>query len=202
MKAIVGGGGSDFEPAPAGLHLARLYRIVDLGTTASDRYTDEKTGKPKVQHQVHFTWELPEDLMSDGRPFVASRRYTLSLHERSNLRKDLESWRGKGLDDGAELDFASLLGSWCQLNIVHSSYEGKTFAKVTSVLPPPKGERPPIVNDPIMFDLDNFDAKVFEALPDWMTDRIKVSEEYRKMNGQTMPVPADLDDDLPDIPWN
>ena len=43
----------DFKPVPAGLHLARCYRIIDLGTQRS-----EYDGQENHQRKIMLGWEL------------------------------------------------------------------------------------------------------------------------------------------------
>ena len=52
--------------------------------------------------------------MPDGKPFLVRRRYTASLHEKSALRKDLESWRGRAFTN-VELDGFKHQPGWKEL---------------------------------------------------------------------------------------
>ena len=63
-----------FELPPAGTHLATCYRVVDLGTQNSNYM-----GQVKRQHKILLSWELPDELMADGRPFTIGQRYTWSI---------------------------------------------------------------------------------------------------------------------------
>jgi hypothetical protein len=68
-----------------------------------------------------------------------SKFYTLSLNEKANLRKDLESWRGKAFSD-AEIengfDIEKLIGANCYLNIAQND-KGKSV--ISAINPLPKG---------------------------------------------------------------
>ena len=57
-------GGGDFAPAPAGNHIGRCIKVIDLGTQHS-----EYQGKPTVRNQVFIQWELCEEKMDDGKPY-------------------------------------------------------------------------------------------------------------------------------------
>jgi hypothetical protein len=51
-----------------------------------------------------ITWELPTELEvfheeKGEEPYVVSKTYTLSMHEKATLRRDLESWRGQGFTE-------------------------------------------------------------------------------------------------------
>ncbi len=129
-------GGKDFIPCPSGTQQGVCVDVVDLGNLTS-AYVDEKTGLPKVQHKIEIVWQSSEK-MTDGRPFIAKKRYTLSLHEKATLRHDLESWRGKPFtDQEAEgFDVERLLGVNALLNVQHKAgSKGGTFANVVSVMP-------------------------------------------------------------------
>ena len=109
-------GGGDFDIAPAGNHVAICYGVVDLG-----EHEQEWQGKVSLKHRVRISWELCDELMSDGRPFSISKEYTLSLNEKATLRHDLESWRGRPFTDAelAGFDIFVLLGKPCMVNVVH-----------------------------------------------------------------------------------
>lgn len=173
-------GSGDFELAPEGTHLARCWRVVDLGTQYSERW-----GKSKPQ--VLINWELSDEHMSDGRPFNVGKKYTASLSEKSNLRKDLEAWRGRKFTD-EELegfDISKLLGACCYLGVTHNETNGKTYANVSSVMALPKGaSKPDPSNEPVLFDIDNWDEAVFQSLSEGLQNLIRQSEEYKAKTGQ------------------
>jgi hypothetical protein len=37
------------------------------------------------------------------------------------------------------------------------------------------------VTETLYFDLDNYDAKLFDKLPQWIQDKIRLSPEYTKV---------------------
>jgi hypothetical protein len=169
-------GNGDFEITPEGVYVARCIKVIDLGTQTS-------TGQfgTKSQKQVMITWELlDEDVrMSDGRPFAATQFYTASLHEKAKLRKDLEAWRGKKFTD-QELegfDLNNVLGTYCQLQVVHST-DGQ-YANVNTIMAY-KGEKPEGVNDLVAFDISQPDMKVFETFSDKMKAKITSAPEWGK----------------------
>ena len=81
---------TDFEPAPEGVHQAVCVDVVDMPNTKT-----VWQGVIKFKHMVRIAWQIAETRAEDGKPFAVFRRYALSLHPKSALRKDLESWRGK-----------------------------------------------------------------------------------------------------------
>jgi hypothetical protein len=135
-------------PEP-GTTLAVCCGVWDLGLQATP-FIDEKTGEPKVQHKVIIAWEIAEKINEPtseyhGKPYMLNKKYTLSLGEKANLRKDLESWRGKPfgkeeLENG--FDVEKLYGINCLIGIAHEPDRkdaSKVYARVTAILPPAKG---------------------------------------------------------------
>jgi len=176
-KMRTASGGGKFENAPEGVHLAICYRIIDLGTHLNLNFGNR-------QRKIRIHWELPNTPMEDGSPFSISKQYTLSHHEKSNLRKDLESWYGKRFND-ADLDGAGgfdpekLLGKPCQLNIIHNESNGTIYANVVTIIPADDKDMPPTANDLFFFDLDNFDVTKFESLTDKLRSYINESDERK-----------------------
>lgn len=187
-----------FELAPTGNHVARCYSVMDLGFQET-----EWQGEKKVTRKVRIAWELPNELMEDGRPFSVSATYTLSLNEKANLRKDLQSWRGRAFteDELAGFDLFTVLGAPAMVNVVHNSANnGNTYANVGSVSPLPKGlECPAQVNESLKFSLDEYTEEAWNALPEWAQNKIARPDEssagspsYNEQN----PPPFD-DSDVP-----
>jgi hypothetical protein len=130
-----GDGGGNFQPAPSGVHQAVCVDVVDLGMLDV-----AWQGKTKRQHKVNVAWQINED-RDDGKPYLVFKRYTLSLHEKAGLRKDLESWRGRKFtrDEEMGFDLESVIGANCLLNITHNQVADKTYANVVSIMPLAKG---------------------------------------------------------------
>lgn len=173
--------GENFAKAPEGTHLARCFKVIDLGTQYSEKWD-------KFNHKIMVVWELPEKLIPDGelkgQPFAVVNDYTLSLGEKSNLRKDLESWRGKSFTDEelAGFNIGKLAGATCFLNLVYNKTEKRTFVNISSIMKLPDGTKcPPAINKVVVFDLDNFDAELFETFSDYLKEKIESSKEYKAM---------------------
>jgi len=135
--------GPTFKPAPAGAHAAVCCDVIDLGEIKV-----EYKGKAKVQHKIRIVWQI-EELRDDGNPFTVNKRYTLSLHEKSTLRKDLESWRGRAFTE-QELqgfDIEVLLSVPAMINVIHQARDGSAYANITSIMRLPKSmEAPKVIN--------------------------------------------------------
>lgn len=188
-----------FELPPPGPVILRCYRVVDLGTQSTTY-----KGKPKMQKKVLVSFELlGDDKMKDGRPFVCSTRYTMSTSEKSQLRADLESWRGLPFTDEEVRSFqvAKILGKYAYGNIIHKkSGDGKdTYANIASLMPLPKNmPRPDPVNEDIIFDLDDRDMRIFETFGESLKATIMASQEWSQTPASDdAPSNHPDDDDIP-----
>jgi hypothetical protein len=212
---IITGSNSDrkqFQIAPAGTHLARLYRIIDLGTQMR-----EYEGKVTMSRKAKFFFELHgEDadgkplLTLDGKPLIQSREYTVSLNEKANLRRDLEAWRGKAFseDELKGFDISNILGHFCMVNISHRQKGDMTYADLKGVSAVPsiykKQGLPEGINTTMIFNLDKFDETMFDSLSENIKETIRKSPEYRSMGEQSKAYQeassgsvADMDNDIP-----
>jgi len=167
------------DPISEGLHHAVCYGVYDLGTHVNEQFGG-------TVRKVLIQWELPDERISverDGQmvslPRAISKQYTLSLHEKSNLRKDLEAWRGKAFSD-KELrgfDMQKILGANCQLQILHKTKNLRTFAAVLNVLPW-KGEKKTPENPLHFFSFDD-GMDIPDGTPEWVADIIMTSDEWK-----------------------
>lgn len=177
--------GGSFEKAPVGVHVARCYRVIDLGTQETNWQ-----GQAKKAHKCLIGWELLGDArMSDGRPFSVSQRYTVSLHPKSQLRQHLEAWRGRPFtpEEEARFDLSKVLGAYCLLNIVHDG----EYANIASIMPLVAGmAKPDPVNAEFSFDLDNPDMHTFNTFSDGLKATIQKSPEWKASQGQGNHSPA------------
>jgi hypothetical protein len=141
--AKAGSSGADFVPCPPGAWSAVCCDVVDLGVLKVSF-----GGKEKKQHKIYISWQI-EEVMADNKPFLATKRYTLSLHEKSGLRKDLESWRGRPFspEELEGFDLEKLIGVPCMLSVVENRKDGKVYGNVTSIMRLRKGEEPLRIRD-------------------------------------------------------
>lgn len=190
----------NFQQAPTGAHVARCVKIIDIGTQHGSY-----EGKATVRNQVIVGWELPNEQMDDGNPFVVSRFYTNSLNEKAALRADLEAWRGRAFTE-EELngfDLMNILGKPCQLSIVDK--DGKS--RISGVMAMPKGMQcPPQINQSMSFWLDEWNQSVYDSLSDGFKKLITASDEYKELfSGASKPQTQqktggkfdDLEDSIP-----
>lgn len=196
------GGGKEFEQASSGNHIARCVGLIDLGTQQS-----EYQGKTTYARKIVVRFELPNELMAEGdyagKPFLVSKFYTASLSEKANLRKDLESWRGRPFTDKELMGFDSknLLDKPCMVNVVHTE-KGK--AKIASIAPVPKGmDIPPRINEVLFFSLESSEFKqaTYDGLAEFYKGEIQKSPEWAELHndggGKKTTKFQDMEDDIP-----
>jgi len=200
--------GGSFAPVPSGVHLACCYRIVDLGTQkTSYQGKDNFLHKILIQFEIHGDDEAGMPLMTNqGEPMSISKRYTLSLGEKSSLRKDLQSWRGKQFtaDELRGFELQNLLGAWCMLNVTEDSgSDGKSYTNISAITPVPAAMRktlPDMQNESWIFSLDGFNQKLFDQLSPKLQETIKSSPEYQALNQRDAYI-APVEDDEDSIPF-
>lgn len=136
---------SSFALTPAGPASAVGCDVVDLGMLKVSY-----PGKPDaIKHKIKVVWMLGEMDAATGKRYTVQKRYTLSLHEKATLRKDLESWRGRAFtsEERQGFDVEKVIGVPCFINVVHTERNGSTYADVQSIMPLPKS-MPRVAADP------------------------------------------------------
>ena len=205
------GGGKDFIPVPPGMHLARCYRIIDLGTQRS-----EYMGEEKLQRKIMLGWELHGEAddgsplkTEKGDPMAIFKNYTHSWAEKANLRLDLQDWRGEPWSDAEarKFDLTQILDRWCMLNVIHrEGKQGKVFANVSGISPVPRIIKqqglPKGVNKLQLFRLADPDMALFESFGKGLKAKIEASPEWRSKRASKAPVaPKSSFDDMEDVPF-
>jgi len=182
------GGGGDFKKVPPGVYVARCFRLIDMGT----QITDGQYGT-KEQHKIRIGFEVfgeddngvPLTITLDGKdmPLTISKTYTMSLHEKAGLRKDLAAWRSRDFteEEAKGFDISKLLGVYCMLNVTTGENNGKSYTNIAGITPLPqalKNAKPEAVHELIAFDLDNPDWAVFQGFHEKLQETIKQSPEF------------------------
>ena len=149
-----------FHLQPAGNQQAVCYDVWDIGIQEI-----EWKGEKKYQHKIIIGFELEERIASDddmnGQKYKIHRRYTLSLGDKSNLAKDLTSWRGRAFtkEEKTGFDVEKLVGVNCMLSVIHgvSPFTGKELAKISAITALPKG-------------LPKITSETPRSMPDWVKE--------------------------------
>lgn len=171
-------------PVEPGTYFAVCIGSVDLGEQETTY-----NNKTKYVNQVQLIFELPGELIEvDGemQPRWLSRRFTVSSSNKSNLRKFVEAWLAKKFSDQEfpEFDTNDLVGRPAMLSVVLS--EDGQYANIVSAAALPKGVPAPVAKSPfIRFDIDNWDDKTFDTMPEYLQELIQNSTQYKSAH---MPV--------------
>lgn len=175
------------ELIPAGNYIARCYQMIEIGTV-----TEFVINKSVTLKKVRIGWELPTELKvfdpaKGEQPLAISKEYTLSMNEKSNLRKDLKSWRGRDFteEEARAFDITKLLGAPCMLNIIHKnsmSDPTRVYDQIAGITAVPKGITvPKAINKPFVLSYDEFDEVKFNSLPDFIKLKMQSSAEFQAL---------------------
>ena len=196
MSFFVENTGGGFTPCPAGTHLARCFRVIDLGTQESNYDNIAKSlHKIQVEWEVHGMDSNGKALVTnDGRPYSINKEYTLSWAPSANLRLDLQSWRGKPFteEETRRFDLKTILNVWCMINVIEkkSLKTGKPYAQVASISPVveiiKRNGLPQPVNNNEIFSMAEPDMAVYESLTTYVKKKINASPEWQKLHGTSI----------------
>lgn len=192
-----------FTPVPPGMHLARCYRIIDLGTQKSSyKGVEKQLHKIMIQFEVHSEDDEGNPLLTDkGEPLSISKNYTLSLAEKATLSIDLESWRGSAFtaEERKGFELKKLLGVWAMISVTKTiGNDGKEYTNISNINPVPanikKAGLPEGINDLKLFSIDEPDMELFGSFGDKLRAKIESSPEWQRRSGKkTDPFDDDID---------
>lgn len=160
MAIIAKNTGGEYQRPSTGTVQAVCYGVVDIG------FQDTPWGK---KHQVVILFEINEKMKGgdyDGKRFVISKKYSLSLHPESNLGKDLRSWTGKEFKEDEQFDIEQLKGHNCLLSIQETKKNDKTYTNIATI-------------SPIMKDMEKLIPENKE-LPKWVIELQNNQVEHPK----------------------
>lgn len=200
MLTVSDNGGRSFEPIPAGTYAAVCNTLVDLGMQKNETYGN-------TSRKVLIGWQLPDETIEingENQPRITSKRYTMSLSESANLRADLAAWRGREFtpQELAAFDLRNIVGAPCLINIIHKDVNGRKYESISSIMALPKGmQKPQMIGEPTIFDLDESPLTDIENLPKWIGDIIRKSETYTARLAAEPPKLEEMDDDGEPLPF-
>ena len=114
------------------------------------------------------------------------------MHEKSTLRRDLESWRGVGFteQEAAKFDITKLMGVPCMISIIHrpgKNDPSKTYVEISTISKMPKGlQCPEQINPSRVLSFENWNQELYDSLSDFLKNKIASSEEFKIMNSGTI----------------
>lgn len=198
MADVITATGSDakFKAHPEGQFVAQCVDAIDLGEKV-----ESYPGSPdKLSHKCALVFRTGETNEETGEPIDIAGEFTVSMGEKANLRKFLESWRGKSYKEeeiALGVPLHKLDGQWALLTVEHkTSQKGRTYARISSVagLPKQMAAHKPTFSK-------------YERADYWMEKKEGYAESARKFRadiGAAAPAggfsddpPPPTDDDLP-----
>lgn len=200
MLTVSDNGGRSFEPIPAGTYAAVCNMLVDLGMQKNETYNN-------ISRKVLIGWQLPDETIEingENQPRITSKRYTMSLSESANLRADLAAWRGREFtpQELAAFDLRNIVGAPCLINIIHKDVNGRKYESISSIMALPKGmQKPQMIGEATVFDLDESPLEDVDKLPKWIADIIKKSETYTARCTSAPPKFEETDVDDAELPF-
>ena len=191
---------STWKQPEVGNWSAICIRVIDLGTQDG-----EFQGKPKSSRQCRIVWELNDQFDDNGKPLIIQRTYTSSLSEKANLRKDLESWRGRPFtaEELTGFDVKNILGKPCLLNLIKKQRPYGESVEIAAVSALPKGMAAPSapVNEMYIYSIEEHDPVIWDKLSARVQERINGSHERRNSAPPVTPIATTTtvvnDDDIP-----
>ena len=172
-------GGSSIPILEEGVYTAVCTGLIDLGFQENKMFNSNS-------RKVQIVWTIPDEKIKytdkDGNEKEAmrqmSKEYTACITEKSNLNKDLTSWRGKSFteEEMKGFDLNKLLLVPCQIQVVHQGKE-KKYANIAGIMSLPKGMKIPTEGlQKQIFDMSESNTwNTYENLPKFIQDKITKS---------------------------
>jgi hypothetical protein len=171
MRAPKSNSGSNFE-IPEGSHTGVCVMVIDCGV-----WDREFQGNHKSVRELYLRWELPDVTIDSGeyagKRACIGRRYTFSMFKKANLRRDLETWRGKPFTDleADTFEIDNVAGAACTLQVFRNEagYDNIQF------IMPYRGPKIDSENQVLVFDCEN--PTGFHSLPEWVQKKINLPDD-------------------------
>lgn len=205
-------GGTSIPNLADGVYTAISSMLIDLGVQRNEKFD-------KDQRKFVLIWNVVGETVKIGDlelPRTINKEYGFSLNEKSNLRKDLESWRGQAFTEEELRGFylSNILNKGCQLQIINKESNGKQYNNIAGIMALAKGMTVEQLPETIIFDMEEQESwNNYHKVPGWIKEKIKKAinfeetgfdkyvEEYEKEHGEEE-IPSydkviESDDDLP-----
>lgn len=207
-------GNSNIHKLENGVYTAISSMLIDIGPQKS-------TIDDMVRRKFIMVWNIVGEFIevnNEQLPRVMSKEYTLSLNEKSNLRKDLQAWRGQAFteEELQGFDILTVMNKPCQLQIINEEKNGKTYNNISAIMAMPKGMTVEKLAETTVFITNNAETwGNWAKVPKWIKDKVKKAEgfegselsqyidEYEKMEKENNVINNEIDgvevpdDDLP-----
>lgn len=177
-------GNTNIPKLENGVYTAISSMLIDLGGQKS-------LLDGNVRRKFMMIWNIVGEFIevnNEQLPRVMSKEYTLSLNEKSNLRKDLQAWRGQAFteEELQGFDLLSIMNKPCQLQIINEEKNGKTYNNISSIMAIPKGMEVEPLEETTIFITNNSETWTnWNKIPKWIKDKIKRMVGYEESELKT-----------------
>ena len=165
-------GNSEIKQLEPGVYTGIATAIIDLGIQENMTYGKQQRKAIIVWNVVGETVKVNDEEL----PRVISKEYTMSLGEKSTLRKDLEAWRGRPFttEELQGFDLKNILNVPCQLQINQQEKNGKTYTNIAAIMSIPKGMSVAPVDNVYIFDTYDLTTwENYDKIANWIKEKIK-----------------------------
>ena len=178
----------EWPAVPPGIHLARCYGIIDLGTQKTTQLGETKyLNEVMLQFELHDVSEARGPLFTaNGEPMSISKSFTLSLAKKATLRTDIETWRGREFTPNELRGFQlkRVLGEWALISVVNATDQaGQDCTGIAAIMPvPPQVKQaglPAGHNELKFFYCAAPDIELFESFSESLKAKIRKSPEWQ-----------------------
>ena len=173
MSMIVKSEGNSIIPQlEPGVYTGIASAIIDLGIQENSMFGNK-------QRKAIIVWNIVGETVTvndEELPRVMSKEYTMSLGDKSTLRKDLEAWRGKAFsqEELQGFDLENILNTACQLQVNEQEKNGRTYTNIASIMALPKGTTIDKLEETYTFNFfDETTWQNYEKIPNWIKEKIK-----------------------------
>jgi hypothetical protein len=188
------GGGTGIAPLAPGTYPARLVLIADLGLQPQRPYQGQD--KPPA-YEILTTYELVDEFLQDedgndilDKPRWVSENFPLFSLSSERAKSTVRYNAIAGADDSG--DWSALIGKPVMVTLVQNpgkgASAGKVFTNVTNVSAMRAKDIdgvPDLVNQPLVFDMDDPTMDDYDRLPEWVQEKIKKGLEFEGSPLQT-----------------
>ena len=170
-------GNSSIPKLENGVYTAISSMMIDIGGQRS-------TLDNNVRRKFIMVWNIVGEFVEVNKeqlPRVMSKEYTLSINEKSNLRKDLQAWRGQAFTEEELQGFnlLTVMNKPCQLQIINEEKNGKNYNNISAIMALPKGMKVDPLEETVVFITNNPETwGNYEKVPKWIREKIKKSEGF------------------------
>lgn len=173
------------EVLEADVYRARVVQILDLGLQPQRAYQ----GKDKAPaNEIMLTYELVDEFMKDeaGEDIEDKPRWiseTLPFYglfaDKAKSTMRYNAFDPSGVYDG---DFSKCIDTPVNVTVVNNAVGDKVYNNVGNVAAmsaKKAATMPELVNPSKVFDLDAPDMEIYNALPEWLRDKIKANLNFQ-----------------------